>query len=486
MDALDSLIAALPGGTVSTHHGELAVHARDRWALAVLRDRRGDRVPPAVALAFPKSTEDVAVILRWAEETGTPVVTRGGATGRSGGAQAVKHSIVVDLSRMNRIVSIDDVSQTVTVEAGVRGNELEAALARRGLTTGHDVGLMELSTVGGWIASASAGTASAGYGTVGDLLIGLTVALPGGAVLEARAVPRTGAGPDLRRLFIGSEGILGIITLATLRASRLPTGLSWEAFRPQSFETGAALVREIMQRGYHPLVIQLMDGAEAASAIQAAHYEGGALVVVGFDTAGPAADTRRMELKALARDLGARPVGADAAESWWDHRHDGAEAAGEAGALGPGAIADSFDVAAVWRFEGMPPDFHADWLRVAAEESFHFTLLADHLASLGLLFILATLASGLVGRRSRGGGTLRRGMARCRGRVPSGGRHNGSSSGRRPVEGSLPRRGDRGDRTPRADANQGSPRPRMDPQPRQGHPRGAEARRRGPAGMMAR
>jgi len=349
VDALDSLIAALPGGTVSTHHGELAVHARDRWALAVLRDRRGDRVPPAVALAFPKSTEDVAVILRWAEETGTPVVTRGGATGRSGGAQAVKHSIVVDLARMNRIVSIDDVSQTVTVEAGVRGNELEAALARRGLTTGHDVGLMELSTVGGWIASASAGTASAGYGTVGDLLIGLTVALPGGAVLEARAVPRTGAGPDLRRLFIGSEGILGFTPLAPLRASRLPTGLSWEAFRPQSFETGAALVREIMQRGYHPLVIQLMDGAEAASAIQAAHYEGGALVVVGFDTAGPAADTRRMELKALARDLGARPVGADAAESWWDHRHDGAEAAGEAGGLGPGAVADSFDVAAVWR-----------------------------------------------------------------------------------------------------------------------------------------
>jgi alkyldihydroxyacetonephosphate synthase len=265
----------------------------------------------------------------------------------------VKRSVVVDLSRLNRILSIDDVSQTVTVEAGARGVDLESALARRGLTTGHDLGSMELSTVGGWIASASAGHASVGYGGIDDLLLGLTAVLTGGDVLELNPVPRTAAGPDLRRLFVGSEGVLGLITRATLIVSRLPAGHSWEAFRPQSFETGAALVREIMQRGYHPLVIRLMDGPEAESAIPAPHYEGGPLLVVGFDAAGPAADTQRMELKALARDLGARPVGADIAEAWWDHRHDDAltneGVAGEGRALGPGALADTLDVAAVWR-----------------------------------------------------------------------------------------------------------------------------------------
>src|SRR5207245_6480567 len=211
MDALDSLTSLLPSGALCTHHGELALHARDRWALVLLREVRGDRVPPPAALAFPKSTQEVSTILRWAQETGTPVVPRGGATGLRGGTEAVKRSVVVDLSRMNRILGIDDVSHTVTAEAGVRGGDLEAALAKRSLTTGHDLASVELSTVGGWIASGSVGATSAGYGSIEDLVIGLTVVLAGGDVLELKALPRASAGPDLRRLFVGSEGTLGVI-----------------------------------------------------------------------------------------------------------------------------------------------------------------------------------------------------------------------------------------------------------------------------------
>ena len=351
MDALDSLIARLPPGTVSTHHGELAVHARDRWALALLREARGDRVAPAAALVFPKSTQEVAAVLQWADESGTAVVPRGGATGVSGGAEAVRRSVVVDLSRMNRILGVDEVSQTVTAQAGVKGVELEAALARHRLTTGHDLGSMEHSTVGGWIASASAGLALDGHGGIEDLLVGLTVALAGGEVLELKPVPRSGAGPDLRKLFVGSEGTLGVITEATLSLSRLPSGLAWEAFRPQSFETGAALVREMVQRGYHPLIVRLMDSAEAAGIFTA--YDGGPILIVGFDVAAPAVDAQRMEMKGLARELGARPMGADLAEWWWDHRHDEFvwydQVMGKTRSLGRGVIADTFDVAAVWR-----------------------------------------------------------------------------------------------------------------------------------------
>jgi alkyldihydroxyacetonephosphate synthase len=211
---------------------------------------------------------------------------------------------------------------------------------------------MELSTIGGWIASASVGHASALLGGIEDLLLGLTVVLAGGEALELKPVPRSAAGPDLRRLFVSSEGTLGLITEATLACARLPSGRAWEAFRPQSFETGAALVREIVQRGYHPLVVRLMDGAEAASILAAAHYDGGALLVVGFDAFAPATGPQRMELKILARELGARPMGADLAETWWEHRHEDAwhqQVMGENASGKSGAITDILDVAAVWR-----------------------------------------------------------------------------------------------------------------------------------------
>src|SRR5712691_10173316 len=104
------------------------MHARDRWALALLREARGDRVPPPAAAVFPASTEEVQAVLAWASETGWAVVVRGGGSGVAGGAEATRRSIVLDTSRLDRILAIDEISQSVQAQAGVRGDELEAAL----------------------------------------------------------------------------------------------------------------------------------------------------------------------------------------------------------------------------------------------------------------------------------------------------------------------------------------------------------------------
>lgn len=352
MDALEALIDSLPAGTVSTHPGELATHARDRWPLAMLRDARGDRVPPPGALAFPRTAEQVATILRWATETGTPVVPRGGASGLAGGAEAIQQSLVLDLSRMQAILAVDEVSQTVTAQAGVRGDQLEAAVAARGLTTGHYPASLGISTVGGWIASAAVGYAAAGYGGVEDLLLGLTAVLGTGDLVELKAVPRAGAGPDLRRLILGSEGTLAVITEATLALSRLPGNLAWKGFGPRSFETGAALVRETLQRGYRPLAIRLFDPSAAESAF-AAFLHRGPLVVAGFDGSAPAGEALGFALGELARELGARALGSDLAEHWWTHRQDGVAwqqaVMGDERSLGKGVVAGAMDVATVWR-----------------------------------------------------------------------------------------------------------------------------------------
>ena len=353
MDALDSLMARLPPGAVTVHPGELAEHTHDRWALAMLREVRGERVPPGAAVVFPGSTEDVAATLAWAEEYGRTVVPRGGATGLAGGAQAIKRSIVVDTSRLDRVLDVDQISQVVRAQAGVRGAALEAALAPHGLTAGHDLASTETSTVGGWIAAASMGFASSGNGGIQDRLLGLTAVLSGGDVLRLKPAPRFGAGPDLRRLFVGSAGALGILTEATLTVSRSLAEPLWESFRPHSFEAGAGLVREAIQRGWRPLIVRLLDESEAATQFGAFGYPNAPLAVLGFDPAGPAVEAQRFELRALAREFGAAQAGPDLAKHWWDRRHDAVAwyegVMGPERTLGEGVVVDSFDAAALWR-----------------------------------------------------------------------------------------------------------------------------------------
>jgi alkyldihydroxyacetonephosphate synthase len=351
MEALASLVERLPAGIVSTHHGELGAHAHDRWALALLRDIRGDRVPPPAAIVYPTTTAEVATVLAWAQETRTPVVARGGGSGLTGGAEALKRSVMVELSRLNRVVTIDAVSQTVTAQAGVRGGELEAALAPHGLTVGFDPVSLDISTVGGWVASGATGVASAGYGGVRELLVGLTVVLAGGTVVELPPMPRTASGPDPRRVFVASGGAFGVVTEATLAASRLPSGHLWDVFTPNSFESGLALVREIAQRPYRPLVVRLHDPAEAASSFSAFGFIDRPLLFVGLEAGAPGSEAERFELNALAREFGARQGDPEAARQWWSARFDGVRWYDEV--MGPdrpaGLIVDIADFGAVWR-----------------------------------------------------------------------------------------------------------------------------------------
>jgi len=207
--------------------------------------------------------------------------------------------------------------------------------------------------VGGWIASASVGYASAGYGAIEDMVLGMTVVLAGGEVVRLKSVPRSAAGPDLRQLMVGSEGTLGIIAEATLAATRVPKGYLWDTFRSHSFDSGAALVREIVQRGFRPLVVRLLDEADASSVFSAFGPGGGAMLILGLDEGAPAVEAVRFELRQLARELGARNLGPELAQFWWDHRTDAVawydDVMGPERILGTGTIADTVDVAAVWR-----------------------------------------------------------------------------------------------------------------------------------------
>ena len=352
MESLDVLVSRLPEGTVVTEPQILRERAIDSWALALLRQVRGDDLPLPVAVIFPASTEDVATVLAWASESTTAVIPRGAGSGVVGGAQAQQGAVVLDLSRMNKVTGLDLVSQTVDVQAGVRGDQLEEALAAEHLTVGHYPQSAAISTVGGWIAASSAGQASAGFGAIEDVLLGLTAVLPRGEILRCPPTPRSAAGPDLRRLLVGSEGTLAVVTEATLACQARPPGWQWLACSFTTFPALAAGLREVVRAQTGAAVIRGYDETDAALTFGALGHPGGCVALLGFSSGLPGLAARMELAQDVMHRAGARDLAASYGEHWEQHRNDAVglyrQIMGPERAFGPGVIVDTAEVAGLW------------------------------------------------------------------------------------------------------------------------------------------
>jgi alkyldihydroxyacetonephosphate synthase len=260
---------------------------------------------------------------------------------------------------MNHVTGVDLVSQVVQAEAGVRGDQLEDALASHGLTVGHYPQSIASSTVGGWIAASSAGQASTGFGAIEDVLLGCTAVLPQGVILRCRPVPRSAAGPDLRRLLVGSEGTLAVVTEATLACRARPAGWDWLAFGFPAFPTLADGLRDVVRAQTSAAVIRGYDEADAQLSFAALGHAGGCVGMLGFPhgPGEPAALAALQAGKELASDVLRRAgssgqLDASYGQHWWQHRHDAvdtyARIMGPERVFGPGVIVDTFEVAGLW------------------------------------------------------------------------------------------------------------------------------------------
>jgi len=351
VSSLDILASRLPAGAISTDPRTLRDHATDSWSLALLRRVRGDDLTEPAGIIFPARTEEVATILAWASQTGTTVIPRGAGSGVCGGAQAASQAVVLDLSRMDRIGPVDPESQTVDVQAGVRGDRLEEELARSNLTTGHYPQSIAISTVGGWIAASSAGQASTGFGAIEDLLLGLTAVLPDGVILRLRPVPRSAAGPDLKRLLTGSEGTLAVVTEATLACRARPQAWDWLAFGYGDFTTMATALRDVKRAETGAAVLRGYDETDAQLGFGALQHTTGCVALAGFPDGPPGLDARKQAATAILRATGTE-LGARYGEHWWQHRNDAvrtyAQIMGPERAFGAGVIVDTMEVAGLW------------------------------------------------------------------------------------------------------------------------------------------
>jgi alkyldihydroxyacetonephosphate synthase len=248
-DALAAVPASrlAPRDGLSTDPWERLLHARGQslpdWI--ALRSGRVGTLPDAVA--FPETTDDVAALLAWAKESGARLIPFGGGTSVAGhvNPRASDEPVVtVDLSRLSRLLALDETSRLATFGAGVKGPDLEAALRAHGFTLGHFPQSFELSTLGGWVATRSSGQQSLGYGRIERLFAGGRVETPSGR-LDLPAFPASAAGPDLRELVLGSEGRLGVLTEGIVRVSPLPACEEVHGVFLSDLPSAVAAVREL-------------------------------------------------------------------------------------------------------------------------------------------------------------------------------------------------------------------------------------------------
>jgi alkyldihydroxyacetonephosphate synthase len=353
---------SVPGVEIRTDHATRVLRAAGKSYPDLFRMRSGmvEHAPDAVLL--PRTHEEVRAALA----ARVAVVPFGGGTSVVGGVEALRgeHQAVValDLGAMDRLLDLDERSRVATFEPGIQLPAAEAALNARGFTLGHFPQSYEYATVGGCVATRSAGQASTGYGRIDAMVVGLRAACPA-ADVDLLAAPASAAGPDLRQLLIGSEGALGVLTRIALRVRRAPAERRYEGFMFGSFEQGAEAFRALEQEGAAPHVARLSDEAETEVSFAMARRDGplaelagrylrmrgvagGCLAILGWEGTLDAVDDRRAATVAILRRHGAVALGKAPGRAWAKARFDGPYLRDDL--LERGVMAETLETATTW------------------------------------------------------------------------------------------------------------------------------------------
>lgn len=245
---------------------ERVIHAYGKGFRDLFRLRRGVATGAPDLVVYPESERDVSLTLCAAAERGVVVIPFGGGSNISGcleRMQARRMTVSLDMRRLRRVLAVDTQSCTARIEAGVFGPDLEQQLGEHGVTLGHFPDSFLHSTLGGWIATRSAGMQSDRYGKIEDMVLALRMVTSEG-VMATRAVPKSSNGIDVNHLCIGSEGTLGVITEATMRVHLRPELRVVRGFMFPEFQAGIEAMHECVKQECMPAMVRLNDPDKTA------------------------------------------------------------------------------------------------------------------------------------------------------------------------------------------------------------------------------
>ena len=307
-----SLVSIVGPQNVLTDDGSLDRYSADALTpyRAYYADAAFERLVDVVVR--PADTREVAEVVAFAQQNGIPVIPYGGGTGVMGAVLPVRGGILLDMGRLNRLLSVSVASMTAEVQAGMVLEDLYAALEPHGLMPGHDPYSVPIATVAGTISTNGVGYRAAAFGPMGDQVVALEVVLPDGRVIETRAVPKLSSGPNLKHLFIGSEGVFGVITRATVRVFRLPEASAYATVEFESFDAGFSAVNEMMALRIQPALLDLTEDDE------------GILLHLLFEGFREGVDAGLARTMAVCQAAGGTDVGPESTLNYWRHRHDSA------------------------------------------------------------------------------------------------------------------------------------------------------------------
>lgn len=356
-DDLAALAAAVGPDHVTRDDDVRRWHLGGKSTPDLLRRRLDDPQAAPDAVVSPASHDEVAALLAVCAGRGIAVVPFGGGTSVVGGVdpESGPHRAVIalELVRTAALLDLDETSLLATFGAGTTGPQAEELLGARGYTIGHFPQSFAYASLGGYAATRSSGQASRGYGRFDDLVHALRVATPAGDLDLGRA-PASAAGPDLRELFLGSEGAFGILTEVTVRIRPVAAATAYGAWSFPDFAAGAAALREATQRGIRPTVLRLSDETETrVNAAMGGHLTrlSGCLAVATFEgDSDAAAGAARDALDAVFAAHGAKARGEDPARSWERGRF--ASPALRDTLMDSGILAETLETAATWA--GLP------------------------------------------------------------------------------------------------------------------------------------
>ncbi len=310
------------------------LRCRGKSYLDLLAQRTGDCRSAPDAVVAPGSADAVAAVLDVCASERVAVVPFGGGTSVVGGLAGERggHAALIslDLGRLDRMLGVDAASLTAVFEPGLRLPEADALLRERGLALGHTPQSFEWASIGGCAATRSAGQSSTGHGRIDEQVLALACATPAGPLATLDA-PASAAGPALRELVLGSEGVLGVITRVSLRVRPRPETVAYLGWVVGSFGEGADALRRLEQAGLAPDIARLSDEEETrlsvalagTGALGRALLRGRCLLVCGWEgTRRAVARRRRTAARALLR-WGARPLGPGPGRAWAASRFAG-------------------------------------------------------------------------------------------------------------------------------------------------------------------